>query len=124
MEQSLLNLYDLSDLFNGSPNPIIFVVNPNDKDDDQAVELAQQTAEILNSSWESAPSSLTVEEAIDPEQADLILADAFTILEDADSPAYDLFGISDVIRINDKAIVIGFLLDEAVEAESDEDQWD
>lgn len=100
----------------------VFIVAPADEDDENAVELASQAQSILEDSWQQAPSNLTAEEVRDPEEAELIYADAVQLLEEADFEESAQFLITGVIVIGKLVIVNAIMAGEDVEdEEGDED---
>ncbi|ARW58648.1 hypothetical protein HOS33_gp008 [Erwinia phage vB_EamM_Y3] len=100
----------------------VFIVAPADEDDENAVELASQAQSILEDSWQQAPSNLTAEEVRDPEEAELIYADAVQLLEEADFEECAQFLITGVIVIGKLVIVNAIMAGEDIEdEEGDED---
>lgn len=98
----------------------IFVVAPVVSDDEESIEMAQDIEDALNENWEElAPSQLTVAEVEDEEEADLIYADAFSVLQELDNPLADALIVSSVTVLGDTCIVHCMLGDD--EDEEDED---
>ena len=100
----------------------VFIVAPADEDDENAVELASQAQSILEDSWQQAPSNLTAEEVRDPEEAELIYADAVQLLEEADFEESAQFLVTGIIVIGKLVIVNAIMAGEDIEdEEGDED---
>lgn len=128
MQSCLFNLHSIVDV--ERTTPFAFIVSPAGNNEQQT-KMAEEAARILNANWEQAQSSLTVAEASDPEQADLLLADAFALLDEHYPEASDFFGISDVIHIkSDLVLVMAFLEDGTnvdagdLPADDSDDNWD
>lgn len=98
-----------------------FIVAPSDESDDDAVSLAEDAATILNESWVQAPSNLTPAEVRDPEEAELIFADAVQLLEEADFEGKDEFLITGVVIVGNLVLVNCMLAGEDIGDEEEEE---
>lgn len=115
----------MSGLFNHNVVPykpgFIFIVAPVVHDDPESVEISESVARDLNDNWEKmAKSGLTVAEVRDEEEAEIIYADAITLLDELDSPFADNLVISSVLVIGDACVVHCSLCDEEDEDEDDD----
>lgn len=128
MDSCIFNLHNVTDLLKDNENIVIFVVNPNDKEVEEDCIHAADVATVLNAHWAEAPSRLTIEELMDPEQADLLLSDAFDILDEHMPGASSMFGIADLVCIGSHVVAFGFMCDSdaadvEVDDEEDPDNW-
>ncbi|QZE57554.1 hypothetical protein pEaSNUABM17_00008 [Erwinia phage pEa_SNUABM_17] len=101
----------------------VFIVQPADDNDPDAVEAAQEVEAILVEAWPTAPSELTVENVKDPEEAELIYADIAQLLEEAEREEAKQIVITSVVIAGNLAIVNCMLTGEDLEDE-DEDEDD
>lgn len=99
----------------------VFIVAPSDDNDSEAVEAAAAVENILNKGWSNAASALTAADVRDPEEADLIYADAVQLLEEAERDEVNEFVITSIIVARDLVIVSCALCGEDL---SDEDESD
>ena len=100
----------------------IFVVIPEDEDAQSLVEGAAQAEQILNEKFETdSASGLTVKDAKNGEEVDLVYADAVTLLEDNNFPLAECFIVTSVIVVGDLAVVQASLGDFEDEDEDDEE---
>lgn len=100
----------------------VFVVIPSDDDVPSLVEGATQAEQILNEKFESdSASGLTVKDAKNEEEVDLVYADAITLLEDNNFPLAECFIVTSVIVVGDLAVVQASLGDFDDEDEDDEE---
>lgn len=98
-----------------------FIVEPVVSDDEESVSMAQDLENVLNKHWaKKAPSQLTVDEVRDSEEAELIYADAFTLLQDLDNPLAEALIVGSVTVIGDMCLVQCMLGDD----DEDEDEDD
>lgn len=104
----------------------IFVVVPEDEDVQDLVDGAAQAEAILNEKFETdSASGLTVKDAKNGEEVDLVYADAITLLEENDFPLADCLIVSSVIVVGDLAVVqasLGDIDDEDEEEEELDDE--
>lgn len=101
----------------------VFIVQPADDNDPDAVEAAQEVEAVLIEAWPTAPSELTVENVKDPEEAELIYADIAQLLEEAEREEAKQIVITSVVIAGNLAIVNCMLTGEDLEDE-DEDEDD
>ncbi|QZE57217.1 hypothetical protein MPK71_gp008 [Erwinia phage pEa_SNUABM_1] len=101
----------------------VFIVQPADDNDPDAVEAAQEVEAVLIEAWPTAPSELTVENVKDPEEAELIYADIAQLLEEAEREEAKQIVITSVVVAGKLAIVNCMLTGEDLEDE-DEDEDD
>ncbi len=101
----------------------VFLVAPSDENDADAVVAAEQAESILREAWASAPSGLTVADVRDPEEAELIYADALQLLQEADLDEAEQIIITGVIVVGELVVVNCILAGEDVPDE-DEDEDD
>ena len=100
----------------------VFIVIPSDDDVPSLVEGAAQAEQILNEKFESdSASGLTVKDAKNEEEVDLVYADAVTLLEDYNFPLAECFIVTSVIVVGDLAVVQASLGDFEDEDEDDEE---
>ena len=100
----------------------VFIVAPVDDEDQESLDMAQDIENALNENWEElAPSQLTVSEVQDNEEAELIYADAFTVLQELDNPLADALIVSSVTVIGDTCLVHCMLGDPDDEDGEDDD---
>lgn len=99
-----------------------FIVEAVDVEDEESIEMAQDIETALNDNWEElAPSQLTVDEVKDGEEAELVYADAFTVLQELDNPLADALIVSSITVIGDSCIVHCMLGDPDEEDEDEDD---
>lgn len=101
----------------------VFIVQPADDNDPDAVEAAREVEEVLAEAWPTAPSELTVDDVRDPEEAELIYADVAQLLEEAEREEAKQIVITSVVVAGRMAIVNCMLTGEDLE-EEDEDEDD
>ncbi|QYW02967.1 hypothetical protein pEaSNUABM14_00008 [Erwinia phage pEa_SNUABM_14] len=101
----------------------VFIVTPIE-DDPDSLEAAEEVRAVLEESWPTAPSELTVDDVRDPEEAELILADILEVLGEAESEYANKVLINSVIVVGALAIVNVLLLDEEVNSEEEEEDDD
>ncbi|QZE57884.1 hypothetical protein MPK70_gp008 [Erwinia phage pEa_SNUABM_33] len=101
----------------------VFIVQPADDNDPDAVEAAREVEEVLAEAWPTAPSELTVDDVRDPEEAELIYADVAQLLEEAEREEAKQIVITSVVVAGNMAIVNCMLTGEDME-EDDEDEDD
>ncbi|WAK44456.1 hypothetical protein [Erwinia phage vB_Ea_2910A] len=101
----------------------VFIVQPADDNDPDAVEAAREVEEVLAEAWPTAPSELTVDDVRDPEEAELIYADVAQLLEEAEREEAKQIVITSVVVAGNMAIVNCMLTGEDME-EEDEDEDD
>lgn len=100
----------------------VFVVVPSDDDVPSLVEGAAQAEQILNEKFESdSASGLTVKDAKNEEEVDLVYADAVTLLEENNFPLAECFIVTSVIVVGDLAVIQASLGDFDDEDEDDEE---
>jgi hypothetical protein len=101
----------------------IFVVVPEDEDAQSLVEGAAQAEQILNEKFETdSASGLTVKDAKNGEEVDLVYADAVTLLEDNNFPLAECFIVSSVIVVGDLVVVQASLGDVDDDEEEDDEE--
>lgn len=100
----------------------VFVVAPVDDEDQDSVSMAKDIEDLLNTNWEEkSESQLTVEEVKDIEEAELIYADAFSLMQEMDHPLADALIVSSVTILGDTCIVQCMLGDDEDDDEDDDD---
>jgi len=101
----------------------VFIVQPADDNDPDAVDAAKEVEEVLKEAWPTAPSELTVADVTDPEEAELIYADVAQLLEEAEREEAKQIVITSIVIVGNLAIVNCMLTGEDME-EDDEDEDD
>lgn len=101
----------------------VFIVQPADDNDPDAVDAAKEVEEILKEAWSTAPSELTVADVTDPEEAELIYADVAQLLEEAEREEAKQIVITSIVIVGSLAVVNCMLTGEDME-EDDEDEDD
>ncbi|AXG66733.1 hypothetical protein HOU08_gp007 [Dickeya phage vB_DsoM_JA29] len=100
----------------------VFVVVAEDEDVQDLVEGAIQAEKILNEKFETdANSGLTPEDARNPEEVDMVYADAVSLLEDNNFPLAECFIVTSVTVVGDLVVVVASLGDVDDEDEDDEE---
>ncbi|QZE58224.1 hypothetical protein pEaSNUABM40_00008 [Erwinia phage pEa_SNUABM_40] len=100
----------------------VFIVQPADETDADAVVAAEQVEEVLAEAWPTAPSELTVDDVTDPEEAELIFADVVQLLEEANREEANQIVITSIVIVGGLAIVNCMLTGEDIgDDEEDED---
>lgn len=118
----------MSDLFPHRVLPaktegFIFVVISDNDDVPSLVEGAAQAEKILNEKFATdSTSGLTPKDARNPEEVDMVYADAITLLEDNDFPLAECFIVTSVTVIGNLVLVHASLGDADEEDEDDEEE--
>lgn len=99
----------------------VFIVAPADESDEESVAAAGAVEDILSEAWSTAPSELTVDDIHDPEEAELVYADAMQLLEEAECEEAGQFLITGITIVGKLAIVNCMLAGEDIEVDEDED---
>ncbi|AXG67381.1 hypothetical protein JA33_007 [Dickeya phage vB_DsoM_JA33] len=100
----------------------VFVVVAEDEDVQDLIDGAAQAEKILNSKFETdANSGLTSEDARNPEEVDMVYADAVSLLEDNNFPLAECFIVTSVTVVGDLVVVVASLGDVDDEDEDDEE---
>ncbi|UAW96496.1 hypothetical protein pEaSNUABM22_00008 [Erwinia phage pEa_SNUABM_22] len=99
----------------------VFVVQPADENDEDAVEAAKEVEAVLIEAWPTAPSELSVEDVRDPEEAELVFADIMQLLEEAEREEANQIVVSGILIVGDLVIVNCMLTGEDLSDEEDED---
>lgn len=102
----------------------VFLVQPSDETDEEAVAAAGAVEDILKEAWPTAPSNLTVADVTDPEEAELIYADAAQILEEAECEEANQFIITGITIAGQLVIVNCALAGEDLVDEDEEEDDD
>ncbi|MEG0374186.1 MAG: hypothetical protein RR672_01015 [Raoultibacter sp.] len=103
----------------------VFIVAAADDTDEESVAAAGAAEEILNETWaEAAPSGLTPAECRDPEEAELVYADAVQLLEEADCDEAHQLLITGIVVVGDLVVVNCMLAGEDVEDDDEEEDDD
>lgn len=102
----------------------VFIVQPVDDTDQDAVEAAQEVEAVLVEAWPSAPSELSVDDVRDPEEAELVFADIMQLLEEADREEAHQIVVSGIVVVGNLAIVNCMLTGEDLDGDDEEDEDD
>lgn len=100
----------------------VFIVAPSDDTDDDEVAAAAEVERILAESWVQAPSNLTPSEVRDPEEAELIYADAIQLLEEAECEEANQLLITGVIVVGELVVVNCMLAGEDIASSGDDEE--
>lgn len=85
----------------------VFVVVP---EDEELAEHADTAEKILNDWFEKeSTSGLSPKDAQNPEEVDMVYADAITLLEEKDFPLYDCFIVTSVTVVGNLVLVLATL---------------
>ncbi|QZE59925.1 hypothetical protein pEaSNUABM35_00008 [Erwinia phage pEa_SNUABM_35] len=102
----------------------VFIVQPADDTDQDAVEAAQEIEALLVEAWPTAPSELSVNDVRDPEEAELVFADIMQLLEEAEREEAHQIVISGIVVVGELAVVTCMLTGEDLESDEEEDEDD
>lgn len=99
----------------------VFIVGPADDEDEAAIESAQAVQNYLTENWKDAACGLTVDEARDPEEADLIMTDVMQLLTDGGFEEANQFVITSILVVG-QTVITNILLvgEELLDDEGDE----
>ncbi|QZE59252.1 hypothetical protein MPK66_gp008 [Erwinia phage pEa_SNUABM_2] len=100
----------------------VFIVQPADDTDPEAVEAAQDIEALLVEAWPTAPSELSVNDVRDPEEAELVFADIMQLLEEAEREEAHQIVISGIVVVGELAVVTCMLTGEDLESDDEEDE--
>ncbi|QZE59588.1 hypothetical protein pEaSNUABM39_00008 [Erwinia phage pEa_SNUABM_39] len=100
----------------------VFIVQPADDTDPEAVEAAQEIEALLVEAWPTAPSELSVNDVRDPEEAELVFADIMQLLEEAEREEAHQIVISGIVVVGELAVVTCMLTGEDLESDDEEDE--
>lgn len=102
----------------------VFIVQPADDTDQDAVEASQEIEALLVEAWPTAPSELSVNDVRDPEEAELVFADIMQLLEEAEREEAHQIVISGIVVVGELAVVTCMLTGEDLESDDEEDEDD